>query len=212
MVEPGDIVVGSVRRIDGHDVIVDVNGFEAWLPKREQVQGEVYRLGDRMIMHVVEAVMTPAGSRTIVSRASKDLLERLLEMEAPEIHQKQVRIEACAREPGVQSKVAVASERDDVDPVAACIGENGSRAEAVRRELRGERIDIFPWDANPARFVCSAMAPAEVSRVIIDTTTHTLQVSVDDDQLSMAVGKNGLNLRLASLVTDWNIEIKLAKR
>jgi N utilization substance protein A len=174
---------------------------------REQVQRESYRAGDRIVAYVVDIDKSARGPQIIISRAHKGLLEKLFEMEVPEIYDKIVRVEASAREAGARSKIAVFSRDRDVDPVGACVGMKGSRVQAVVQELRGEKIDIVPYDADPARFVCNAIAPAEVSRVLIDAANHTMQLIVPDDKLSLAIGKKGQNVRLASQLTGWRIDI-----
>src|SRR2546423_2488678 len=143
----------------------------------------------------------------IISRGHKGLLEKLFEMEVPEIYEKIVRIEASAREAGARSKIAVSSRDRDVDPVGACVGMKGSRVQAVVQELRGEKIDIVPWDRDPARFVCNAIAPAEVSRVIINEADHAMELVVPDEKLSLAIGRKGQNVRLASQLTGWKLDI-----
>src|SRR5207247_675248 len=143
----------------------------------------------------------------ILSRTHKGLLEKLFEQEVPEIYEKIVRIENSAREPGGRAKIAVASRDRDVDPVGACVGMKGSRVQAVVQELRGEKIDIVPYSEDPARFVCNAIAPAEVSRVVIDAESHTMELVVPDDKSSLAIGKKGQNVRLASQLTGWRIDI-----
>src|SRR3970282_1912565 len=143
----------------------------------------------------------------ILDRTGVELLKKLFEMEVPEIAEGVVTIEAAAREPGARAKIAVSSRDRDVDPVGACVGMKGSRVQAVVQELRGEKIDIVPWDEDPARFVCSAIAPAEVSRVIIDAEGHRMELIVPDDKLSLAIGKKGQNVRLASQLTGWKIDI-----
>jgi N utilization substance protein A len=203
----GELISGIVRRFERGNIIVDLGGAEAVLPVREQVPRESYRAGDRIVAFVVEIDKGARGPQIIMSRAHRGLLEKLFEMEVPEIYDKIVRIEASAREPGARSKIAVSSRDRDVDPVGACVGMKGSRVQAVVQELRGEKIDIVPWDADPARFVCNAIQPAEVSRVIIDAGTHTMQLIVSDDKLSLAIGKKGQNVRLASQLTGWRIDI-----
>jgi transcription termination/antitermination protein NusA len=203
----GELISGIVRRFERGNIIVDLGGAEAVLPVREQVPRESYRAGDRIVAYVVDIDKGARGPQIIMSRAHRGLLEKLFEMEVPEIYDKIVRIEASAREPGARSKIAVSSRDRDVDPVGACVGMKGSRVQAVVQELRGEKIDIVPWDADPARFVCNAIQPAEVSRVIIDAGTHTMQLIVSDDKLSLAIGKKGQNVRLASQLTGWRIDI-----
>jgi N utilization substance protein A len=203
----GELISGIVRRFERGNIVVDLGGPEAILPVREQVQRESYRAGDRIVAYVVDIDKSARGPQIIISRAHKGLLEKLFEMEVPEIYDKIVRVEASAREAGARSKIAVHSRDRDVDPVGACVGMKGSRVQAVVQELRGEKIDIVPWDSDPARFVCNAIAPAEVSRVLIDAANHTMQLIVPDDKLSLAIGKKGQNVRLASQLTGWRIDI-----
>jgi N utilization substance protein A len=203
----GELISGIVRRFERGNIIVDLGGAEAVLPVREQVQRESYRAGDRIVAFVVDIDKTARGPQIILSRTNKGLLEKLFEMEVPEIYEKIVRIEASAREPGARSKIAVSSRDRDVDPVGACVGMKGSRVQAVVQELRGEKIDIVPFDPDPARFVCNAIAPAEVSRVLIDAGTHTMELIVPDEKLSLAIGKKGQNVRLASQLSGWRIDI-----
>jgi transcription termination/antitermination protein NusA len=203
----GELISGIVRRFERGNIIVDLGGAEAILPVREQVPRESYRAGDRIVAYVVDIDKGARGPQIIISRAHKGLLEKLFDQEVPEIYDKIVTIEASAREPGARSKIAVRSRDRDVDPVGACVGMKGSRVQSVVQELRGEKIDIVTWDNDPARFVCNAIQPAEVSRVIIDAATHTMQLIVHDDKLSLAIGKKGQNVRLASQLTGWRIDI-----
>src|SRR5207237_9665833 len=170
---------------------------EAVLPGREQCPRESYRAGDRIQAFVVDVNKQARGAQIVLSRTSPGLLIKLFEMEVPEIYEGIVKIEAAAREPGARSKIAVSSSDRDVDPVGACVGMKGSRVQAVVQELRGEKVDIVPYDEDPARFVCNALAPAEVARVIIDAGSHTMELVVPDDKLSLAIGKKGPNVRLA---------------
>jgi transcription termination/antitermination protein NusA len=202
----GELVVGIVGKPDGGNILVDLDGAEGVLPAHEQVPGELYRIGERIMAYLVAIGETPLGPQPIISRAHKGLLEKLLEMEVPEVHDGAVRIEASVREPGVHSKIAVSARNREVDPVEACVGMNSSRIQAVVRELRGEKIDIVSWDSDPARFVCNAVAPAEVARVLIDAANRTMRLIVAADQLSLAVGMNGQNLRLASQLTEWSLD------
>jgi transcription termination/antitermination protein NusA len=203
----GELISGIVRRFERGNIVVDLGGAEAILPVREQVPRESFRAGDRIVAYVVEIDKSQRGPQIIISRGHKGLLEKLFEMEVPEIYDKIVRVEASAREPGARSKIAVSSRDRDVDPVGACVGMKGSRVQAVVQELRGEKIDIVPYDADPARFVCNAIAPAQVQRVMIDAATHTMELVVPDDKLSLAIGKKGQNVRLASQLTNWRIDI-----
>lgn len=205
----GDLMTGIVRRYERGSVVVEVdNGkIEALLPGREQVSRESLRPGDRIVAYVKDVDKSSRGSQIILSRTHKGLVERLFAKEVPEIFEGIVRIEACAREPGARSKIAVSSRERDVDPVGACVGMRGSRVQAVVQELRGEKIDIVPFDEDPARFVCNAIQPAQVTRVLIDAERHTMELVVPDDKLSLAIGKRGQNVRLASRLTGWRIDI-----
>ncbi len=208
----GELINGTVRRFERGNIIVDLGKTEAILPVREQVPRENYRIGDRIMAYVVDIEKNARGPQIVMSRASKGLLEKLFEQEVSEIYEKIVRIESSAREPGSRSKIAVSSRDRDVDPVGACVGIKGSRVQAVVQELRGEKIDIVPYSEDPARFVCNAIAPAEVSRVVIDAENHTMELIVPDDKLSLAIGKKGQNVRLASQLTGWRIDIHAESR
>lgn len=203
----GELISGIVRRFERGNIVIDLNGAEAILPVREQVPRESYRAGDRIVTYVVDIDKAARGPQIIVSRGHRGLLQKLFEQEVPEIFEQIVRIEAVAREAGARAKIAVSSADRDVDAVGACVGMKGSRVQAVVQELRGEKIDIVPYDADPARFVCNAIAPAEVTRVLIDAGTHTMELVVPDDRLSLAIGKKGQNVRLASQLTGWRIDI-----
>src|SRR5499433_172976 len=203
----GELITGIVRRFERGALVVDVGKAEAVLPMREQVPRESFRVGDTIKAYVLDIDRNARGPQVILSRTHKGLLEKLFEQEVPEIYEKIVRIESSAREPGARAKIAVSSRDRDVDPVGACVGMKGSRVQAVVQELRGEKIDIVPYSEDPARFVCNAIAPAEVSRVLIDAETHTMELIVPDDKLSLAIGKKGQNVRLASQLTGWKIDI-----
>jgi N utilization substance protein A len=208
----GELITGISRRFERGNIVVDLGRAEAVLPVREQVPRETYRAGDRVQAYVLDVLRESKGPQIILSRASVTLLTKLFEMEVPEIAEGIVVIEAAAREPGGRSKIAVSSRDGDVDPVGACVGMKGSRVQAVVQELRGEKIDIVPWDEDPARFVCSALAPAEVSRVIIDEANHAMELIVPDDQLSLAIGRRGQNVRLAAQLTGWKLDINSESR
>lgn len=207
-----EIVTGIARRFERGNVIVDLGRAEAVLPVREQVPRETYRPGDRVQAYVLDVLRESKGPQIILSRGSVALLTKLFEMEVPEIAEGIVVIEAAAREPGGRSKIAVSSRDGDVDPVGACVGMKGSRVQAVVQELRGEKIDIVPFDEDSARFVCSALAPAEISRVIIDEANHAMELIVPDDQLSLAIGRRGQNVRLAAQLTGWKLDINSESR
>jgi N utilization substance protein A len=203
----GELATGVVRRFERGNIVVDLGRTEAILPVREQAPREAYRAGDRIQAYIKDIDRNAKGPQIILSRTDPGLLIKLFEMEVPEIDEGIVRIEAAAREPGARSKIAVASRDSDVDPVGACVGMRGSRVQAVVQELRGEKIDIVPFSMDAARFVCNAIQPAEVSRVIIDEDNRTMELIVPQDQLSLAIGKRGQNVRLASQLTGWRLDI-----
>ena len=203
----GELITGIVRRFEKGNIIVDLNRAEAILPRREQVQTETYRPGDRIQAFVLDITRATRQPQVVLTRTHPGLLMKLFEMEVPEIYEGIVRIEACAREPGFRAKIAVSSTDSDVDPVGACVGLKGSRVQAVVGELRGEAIDIIPWHPDPARFVVYAIAPAQVARVYIDEGAHSMELIVPDDQLAKAIGRRGQNVRLASQLTGWKIDI-----
>ncbi|MFO0690493.1 MAG: transcription termination factor NusA [Myxococcota bacterium] len=204
----GEVVNGIVRRFEKGAIIVDLGRAEAIIPPKEQVPRESYRPGDRIRAYVLEVNKNAKGPQIVLSRASINFLIKLFEQEVPEMYEKIVSIESAAREPGGRSKIAVVSRDSDVDPVGACVGMKGSRVQAVVQELRGERIDIVPWSQDTARYVCSALSPAQVSKVIIDEQEKSIDVIVPDDQLSLAIGRRGQNVRLAVQLTGWRIDIK----
>ena len=203
----GELITGIVRRFEKGNIVVDLGRAEAILPKREQVQTETYRQGDRIQAYVLDITRASRSPQVVLSRVHPGLLMKLFELEVPEIYEGIVRIEACAREPGHRAKIAVSSMDRDVDPVGACVGLKGSRVQAVVQELRGEAIDIIPFHPDPARFIVHAISPANVSRVFIDEHTHSMELIVPDDQLSKAIGRRGQNVRLAAQLTGWRIDI-----
>jgi N utilization substance protein A len=204
----GEIVNGIVRRFEKGAIIVDLGRAEAVLPLKEQVPRETYRPNDRVRAYVIDVNKASKGAQIVLSRTSMEFLMKLFEQEVPEMYEGIVQIQSAAREPGGRSKIAVVSRDSDVDPVGACVGMKGSRVQAVVQELRGERIDIVPFSPDPARYVCSALSPAQVSKVIIDDGEKSMDVIVPDDQLSLAIGRKGQNVRLAVQLTGWKIDIK----
>jgi len=204
----GEVVNGIVRRYERGDLIVDLGRAEALLPHREQIPRENYRQGDRVRAFIAEVKMSTKGPQIILSRTHPGLVATLFYSEVPEIAEGIVEIKGVAREPGSRAKIAVVSHDPDVDPVGACVGMRGSRVQNVVSELRGEKIDIIPWTPDVARFACLALAPAEVTRVYIDKDEEAMEVIVPDDQLSLAIGKKGQNVRLAAKLTGWKIDIK----
>lgn len=204
----GEIVAGTVRRFERGDVIVDLGRAEAVLPTSEQIPKENIRIHDRLVAYVVDVLEIARGSQIILSRTHPNLVVKLFEQEVPEIAEGIVTIESAAREAGFRTKISVRSKDSDVDPVGACVGMKGSRVQAVVQELRGEKIDIVPFDLDEARFVCNALAPAEVTRVLINEDEHSMQIVVPDEQLSLAIGRRGQNVRLASQLSGWKIDIQ----
>ena len=203
----GELITGIVRRFEKGAIIVDLGKADAILPSREQVHAESYRQGDRIQAYILDIARNSRAPQVILSRTHPNLLVKLFQMEVPEIYEGIVEIKEAVREPGQRAKIAVASRDADVDPVGACVGMKGSRVQAVVQELRGEKIDIIPWSIDPARFVCSGIAPAVVTKVIIDEESHAMELVVPDDQLSLAIGRRGQNVRLAAQLTGWKIDI-----
>ncbi|MFQ5480738.1 MAG: transcription termination factor NusA [Thermodesulfobacteriota bacterium] len=203
----GEIVSGLVHRFERGDIIVDIGRTEALLSKKEQVRREGYRQGDRIRGLIVDVCNDVKGPQVMLSRAQSAFLIKLFQMEVPEIYEGIVEIKGAAREPGERAKIAVMSHSSDVDPVGACVGVKGSRVQAVVQELKGEKIDIIHWSEDPAIFVKNTLSPAEISRVIVDDEEHAMEVIVPDDQLSLAIGRKGLNVRLAARISGWKIDI-----
>ncbi|HHV98130.1 MAG TPA: transcription termination/antitermination protein NusA [Clostridiaceae bacterium] len=204
----GDIVTGIIQRTEKKNVIIDLGKTEAILPPSEQTPGEVYNFNDRIKTYIIEVKKTTKGPIINVSRTHPGLVKRLFELEVPEIHDGTVEIKNIAREPGSRTKIAVFSKDPDVDPVGACVGQKGTRVQAIVDELRGEKIDIIRWSSNAEEFISSSLSPAKVVRVDIDESSKSAKVTVPDYQLSLAIGKEGQNARLAAKLTGWKIDIK----
>ncbi len=204
----GELIRGIVRRFErGHAIIVDLGKTEGVLPYREQTPRETYRPGDRIVAFVKDIDRESRGPMVILSRSAPSLVEKLFESEVPEIYEGIVRIVSVAREAGSRSKIAVATRDPDVDPVGACVGIKGSRVQAVVQELRGEKIDIVPYDDDVARYIIAAIQPAEVNKVIVDEADNRMELVVPDEKLSLAIGRKGQNVRLASQLTGWKLDI-----
>jgi N utilization substance protein A len=204
----GQLIRGIIRRFEkGHNVIVDLGRTEGILSHREQTPRETYRPGDRIVAYVKDIDREARGPLVILSRSDPRLVDRLFEAEVPEIYEGIVKIVGVAREPGSRSKIAVTTRDADVDPVGACVGIKGSRVQAVVQELRGEKIDIVPYDPDPARYIIAAIQPAEVNKVIVDEADHRMELVVPDEKLSLAIGRKGQNVRLASQLTGWKLDI-----
>ena len=205
----GELINSVVKRMEGPDIIVDLGRTEARLPKREQSRLEAYNVGDRLRVTIRAVERAAKGPQVVVSRADPALVQRLFEMEVPEIYDGTVQIRAVAREAGERTKIAVESRDKDVDPVGACVGMKGMRVQSIIRELRGEKIDIIPYNEETIAFAQKALSPAKVTRVqVVDPEEKRLEVIVEDTQLSLAIGKKGQNVRLASKLIGWNIDIK----
>jgi transcription termination/antitermination protein NusA len=204
----GQLIRGIIRRFEkGHNIIVDLGRTEGILPAREQTPRETYRPGDRIVAFVKDIDREARGPMIILSRSAPQLVDKLFEAEVPEIYEGIVKIVSVAREPGSRSKIAVTTRDSDVDPVGACVGIKGSRVQAVVQELRGEKIDIVPFDRDPARYIINAIQPAEVNKVIVDEADHRMELVVPDEKLSLAIGRKGQNVRLASQLTGWKLDI-----
>jgi N utilization substance protein A len=204
----GDVVTGIVQQSERRYTLLDLGKVEALLPQAEQVPSEPYRNGERLKGYITEVRKGAKGPQIVVSRTHPGLLKKLFELEVPEIAEGIVEIKAVAREPGHRSKIAVSSNEPAVDPVGACVGPKGSRVRNVVTELRGEKIDVVPWSAEPATFVANALQPAKVREAKVDPETQTALVIVPDYQLSLAIGREGQNARLAARLTGWRIDIK----
>lgn len=203
----GEVASGIARRVERGAIVVDLGRTEAYIPPREQIPGEVYKPGDRIQGYIADVRASTRGPQIIMSRADERYLMKLFEVEVPEIYDGIVEIVAAAREPGARAKIAVRSKDAAVDPVGACVGMKGSRVQNIVQELRGEKIDIVNYDEDSARFVCNALAPAEISKVFLDEGNREMEVVVPDNQLSLAIGKKGQNVRLAAKLTGWKLDI-----
>ena len=203
-----ELATGTVQRFEKKNIIVNLGRADAILPEKEQIPRERYRQGDRIRAYIVDVELSSRGPQIILSRTHPGLLIELFRQEVPEIYEGIVEVKGAAREPGGRAKFAVTSHDSDVDPVGACVGMRGTRVQAVVQELRNEKIDIVEWTADPAEYVCRALAPAKVSRIILDEDEHAMEVIVPDDQLSLAIGKKGQNVRLASRLTGWKLDVR----
>ncbi|OGW49097.1 MAG: transcription termination/antitermination protein NusA [Nitrospirae bacterium RBG_19FT_COMBO_42_15] len=203
----GDLINGVVMRQERRDYIIDLGKTEGVLPAKEQIPGEPYRRGDRVRAYILDVRHTPKGPQIILSRTHPNLLAKLFEMEVPEVYEGIVSVKGVVREPGDRAKIAVASKDSSIDPVGACVGVKGSRVQAVVRELRGEKIDIIAWSDDPRAFIGEALSPAVIERVGINEQEKSATIVVADQQLSLAIGKKGQNVRLAAKLTGWKIDI-----
>lgn len=202
-----EVITGLVRRFEQRNVIIDLGRTEAVLPVDEQIPHERYRQGERVKTYIVDVKKTTKGPQITVSRTHTGFLKRLFEMEVPEIYEGIVEIKAAAREAGFRSKLAVTSNNQDIDPVGACVGPKGSRVQAISNELKGEKIDIVKWSEESEEYIANALSPAKVSSVYLDSENKSASVVVPDSQLSLAIGKEGQNARLAARITGWKVDI-----
>ena len=204
----GTLCSGIVQRFERKNIIVNLGRTDAILPENEQIPRERYHRGDRIRVYILDVAPSYRGTQIVLSRTHPGFLVKLFEQEVPEIYEGIVEVRGAAREPGVRAKIAVISHDKNVDPVGACVGMRGTRVQAVTQELRGERIDIVPWRSDPAEYVCRSLAPAEVSKIIMDEDAHAMEVIVPDDQLSLAIGRKGQNVRLACHLTGWKLDLR----
>lgn len=212
----GEIITGIARRVERGNLVIDLGKTDAFLPRNEIIPSEQFRPGDRVQAYLQDVLLTNRGPQLYLSRTSPKYLIKLFEVEVPEIRETIVEIRHCVREPGTRAKIAVVSKDRDVDPVGACVGMKGIRVQNVIQELKGEKIDIIPWSDNPVVFVRAALAPAEISSVNVDENNKSMEIMVEDNQLSLAIGRKGQNVRLAAQLTGWRLDIisksKLTKR
>ncbi|MGV8079004.1 MAG: transcription termination factor NusA [Syntrophales bacterium] len=204
----GELINGFVQRFEGGSIIVNLGRAEGVIPVSEQIFKEVYKRGERIRAYILEVKRITKGPQIILSRTHPGFLRALFEVEVPEISEGLIELVNVAREPGKRAKIAVRTKDKDIDPVGACVGMRGSRVQSVVQELRGEKIDIVPYSDDPVKFVCSALSPAKVERVFMDEENRSMEIIVPEDQLSLAIGKNGQNVRLAVKLTGWKIDVK----
>lgn len=204
----GQLIYGSVKKVTRDNVIIDLGGkAEAFLPRAEILPHEMFRTNDRVRAYLYELTPQSRGPQLFVSRTRNEMLIELFRIEVPEIGENIIDIKAAARDPGNRAKIAVKTNDGRIDPIGACVGMRGARVQAVSSELGGERVDIVLWDDNPAQLVINAMAPADISSIVVDEDTHTMDLAVEKDQLSQAIGRNGQNVRLASQLTGWTLNV-----
>ncbi|MBI4925315.1 MAG: transcription termination/antitermination protein NusA [Bdellovibrio sp.] len=203
----GEIITGIARRIERGNLVIDLGKTDALLPRTEIIPGEQFRPGDRVQAYLIDVRESTRGPQLYLSRTSSKYLMKLFEVEVPEIRDHIIEIKACAREAGVRSKISVYTKDKDIDPVGACVGMKGIRVQNIIQELKGEKIDIISWSDNPVMFVRAALSPAEISSIKVDERNRTMEIMVEDEQLSLAIGKKGQNVRLAAQLTGWRLDI-----
>ncbi|RAP36574.1 transcription termination/antitermination protein NusA [Legionella quinlivanii] len=204
----GQLVYGTVKKVTRDNIIIDLGGkAEAFMPRQEMLPNEMFRPNDRVRAYLYEITPQSRGPQLFVSRIRNEMLIELFRIEVPEIGENVIEVKAAAREPGIRAKIAVKTNDGRIDPVGACVGMRGARVQAVSSELGGERVDIILWDDNPAQLVINAMAPADITSIIVDEDSHTMDLAVQKEQLSQAIGRNGQNVRLASQLTGWTLNV-----
>ena len=203
-----ELVNGFVQRFDGNNIIVNLGRTEGIIPQSEQIHKEVFKRGERIRAYVYDVKRISKGPQIVLSRTHPGFLRALFEMEVPEIAEGLIEIVSVSREPGNRSKISVKTKDKDIDPVGACVGMRGSRVQSVVQELKGEKIDVVPYSDDPVKYVCSALSPAKVDKVLLYDDVRSMEVIVPDDQLSLAIGKSGQNVRLAARLTGWKIDVK----
>ncbi len=203
----GEVVMVTVKRVDRGNVYVDMGGIDGMLSKYDLIPNESIRKNDRLRAYIKEVKSTPRGAQIFLSRTANDMMIQLFEMEVPEISEGVIEIKAGARDPGLRSKLAVKAKDKRIDPIGSCIGMRGARVQAVSNELNGERVDIILWDEDPAQFVINAMAPAEVSSIVVDEDKGSMDIAVEEEQLALAIGRGGQNIKLASKLTGWKLNV-----
>ena len=207
----GQLIYGTVKKVTRDNIIIDLGGkAEAFMPRAEMLPHEMFRPNDRVRAYLYEIIPQSRGPQLCVSRTRNEMLIELFRIEVPEIGENVIDVKAAAREPGNRAKIAVKTNDGRIDPIGACVGMRGARVQAVSSELGGERVDIILWDDNPAQLVINAMAPADISSIVVDEDTHTMDLAVEKDQLSQAIGRNGQNVRLASQLTGWTLNVMTA--
>jgi len=203
----GEVVMVTVKRVDRGNVYVDMGGIDGMISKYDLIPNESIRKNDRLRAYIKEVKSTPRGAQIFLSRTANDMMVQLFEMEVPEISEGVIEIKAGARDPGLRSKLAVKAKDKRIDPIGSCIGMRGARVQAVSNELNGERVDIILWDDDPAQFVINAMAPAEVSPIVVDEDKRSMDIAVEEDQLALAIGRGGQNIKLASKLSGWKLNV-----
>ena len=203
----GEVVMVTVKRVDRGNVYVDMGGIDGMISKYDLIPNESIRKNDRLRAYIKEVKSTPRGAQIFLSRTATDMMVQLFEMEVPEISEGVIEIKAGARDPGLRSKLAVKAKDKRIDPIGSCIGMRGARVQAVSNELNGERVDIILWDDDPAQFVINAMAPAEVSSIVVDEDKRSMDIAVEEDQLALAIGRGGQNIKLASKLSGWKLNV-----